>query len=176
MKKSILIILLFIVSVYSFSQSDAIVKQLGSGITVRFPNNPTYQEKDKAGVYITATENNMFTVIVKYDVLPYYSEFLKLSEKDQEKGIDVFLDNAIKGILKASGNENSPHNKIQVGNHKGRETSYAAINPITGEIAMHYVKMLYCYNKLYLFQCMQLEDNSTSVSERKIFLNSISTK
>jgi hypothetical protein len=173
MGKYIIIGCLLFRSLSTFSQTDWIKKDLGSKVQVKFPNTPTYKLNGKAGTYTAKTKNNLFIVIVQYDVIPNYSDFLKFSDSQKAKMIDIFLDNAVKGMLTYSGNDNVPFNSIQIGNYKGRETSYNAINPATGENTKYFCKLISAFNKVFTFQCMYLGEDIDCENEKNIFLNSI---
>lgn len=172
MKRVILVWFLW-TTLPSFSQSNWITKEIGSKISAKFPSSPTYRLVNKAGTYTCKTENNLLAVIVQYDALPNYSDFVKLSAEEQDKLVEVFLDNTIKGLLKASGSDDTSFTNIQVGEYKGREVSYKSINPVTGDRTMKFCKLLYAFNRVYMFQCMYLNDQGKGKKEKDSFLNSI---
>jgi hypothetical protein len=158
-------------------QENWVLKELGSGLKVNFPVEPVYELRgdEKAATYRAKTDKNLFLIVVQYGVLPNYAEFVRLSKNEQQKGIEIFLDNAIKGLLTSSGNSNTPFRSSFLGNHPGRETHCSLINPHTGNSTTAYVRMVYAFNKIFLFQCMYLKDAEECKVEKEIFFNSIST-
>jgi len=175
MGKYIIIACLLFRSLSAFSQTDWVKKDLGSKVQVKFPNTPTYKLNGKAGTYTAKTKNNLFIVIVQYDVIPYYSDFLKFSNLQKAKMIDIFLDNAVKGMLTYSGNDEVPFTSIKIGNYAGRETSYNAINPVTGENTKYFCKLISVFNKLVTLQCIYLREDQECETEKNVFLNSITS-
>lgn len=176
MKKICFSICLMLSTILSYAQSDWISKSVGSGITISFPNQPTYKLAGKAGTYTSKTTSSIIILIVQYDVLPHYSEFVKLPKTQQEQLIEVFLDNTIKGVITAgTGSNDIPYKSVNIGRYKGRETTFRTVNPANGEDINTYYKLLYAFNKVYLLQCMSLSESPVSISERKKFFNSIST-
>lgn len=176
MKRHLLSITICLLNLTGFAQDNWVVKDLGSGISVRFPNVPTYKLKGNAGVYTSGTSNCLCMAVVQYDALPNYSDFLKLPQKKQDELIEIFLDNAINGALKQSGNQGEPFTIIKIGSHSGRETVCNGINPANGEQTKKFTKILYAFDKLYFFQCMYLKDDVTSLIEKNKYLKSIVVK
>lgn len=174
MKKSVFVLLLFL-STFKFceAQTTWINKEVGIGLYVQFPTEPTYKTQDKSGIYTSKTTNCIFMVVVTYDAIPRYADFLKLSSKNQNQIIDVYLDGVIKGKLRYTNNPESPGRTIKIGKYDGREISYSAINPITGEIGKRFSKILLINNKIYSFECWYLTDLYSSENEKDLFFNSI---
>jgi hypothetical protein len=152
-------------SLASNSQSSWVTKELGNNIIISFPNLPTYKLVNKTGIYASKTANTLSFALVQYDVIPNYSEFLKLSSTEQDRLIEVFLDNALEGVLAQSGSGDASNFHIRLDKYKGRETSFHSINPATGELISKHCKILYAYNKLFMFQSMYLSESLQSQEE-----------
>lgn len=171
--RTILLAILLIGGINSYSQSSWETKQLGNNLSVKFPTSPQYKLVDKTGTYISKTSQSLFLVAVQYDVLPYYTEFLKIPKNQQQELIGAFLNNAMKGILLQAGDEYAKSHSIQIGSYEGRESSFKTINPINGEEEVKFCKIVYAFNKLYIFQVMNLLEPEGNSNERNIFFNSI---
>lgn len=171
--RTILLAILLIGGINSYSQSSWVTKQLGNNLSVKFPTSPQYKLVDKTGTYVSKTSNNLFFASVSYDVIPNYSEFVKLPQQQQQDLIEVFLKNTMNGILLQSGISGTTYKSFKVGNLKGLESAYSSINPASGEPVMKYCKIVYAFNKLFMFQTMNLDDLESDSNERNIFFNSI---
>lgn len=157
----------------TFCQSDWHTKVIENNISVKLPDNSTYKLNGKSGVYAAKTSNNMYFVIVQYDVLPRYSDFVQLPESSQIQAIKVFMDNAIKGALKASGNEGASYWTITLKDLPGREATYYGTDPGTGNRGKKITKMYYAYNKVITFSTMALNNSDAALKESNYFFNSI---
>ena len=175
MQKLVILLLIFLSRNLLYSQSNWVPQEVGNGISVKLPDKPIYKLQGKAGIYTASTSNNFFMVIVQYDVIPNYSDFVMLSTEKQEELIQVFLDNTIKGVLKSAGYEQLPFQQLSLGSYQGRQTNYPSINPSTGLPTVKFCNLYYASNKVYMFQCMYLKDAGTSSPEKDQFLNSLKT-
>ena len=158
----------------AFGQTNWVKKDLGNNIYANFPTSPTYKLVNKAGTYSSKTDSCIFIAIIQYDVIPNYPEFVKLPADNQKKLIEILLDNTINGMFIQSANEGTPFQKISVGKYSGRQASFSAINPITGNNTTKYVKLFYALAKIYAFQCFAIKDNVTCIAEKNSFFKSIS--
>lgn len=166
-------ILLVTVYACAFGQGDWIKKEVGNKVYVSFPTSPTFKFTNKAGTYTSKTANCIFIAIVQHDPFPNYADFVKLPVENQKKLIELFLDNAIKGMLIQSANEGTPFKNINIGKYSGREASFSSINPVTGNRTTKYVRLFYALNVVYAFQSFATEDGKSCVDEKNTFLNSI---
>ena len=158
---------------FAFGQNDWIKKEIGNNVFVSFPNSPTFKFTNKAGTYTSKTDNCIFVAIAQQDPFPNYSDFVKLPVENQKKLIEMFLDNAIKGMLTQSANDGTPFKNITIGKYPGREASYSAINPVTGNRTTKYVRLFYALNVVYAFQSFSTQDGKSCTDEKNTFLNSI---
>lgn len=150
-------------------------KEIGNKVYVNFPTSPVYDFLNNSGIYKSSQEGCLFIAIVQHNVIPNYSEFVKLSAENQKEIVENFLDNAIKGMLIQSANEGTPFNKIKIGKYSGREVTYSAMNPKTGNRAVKYVHLFYALNVVYAFQSFAVEDGSNCTEKKNTFFNSIKT-
>lgn len=157
----------------AFGQSDWERKEIGNKIYVSFPTSPTFKFLNKAGTFTSKTDNCIFIAIVQQDVIPNYGEFVKLPAENKRKLVKLFLDNAIKGMFIQSANEGTSFKNITIGKYSGREASFSAMNPITGNRTTKYVRLFYALNVVYAFQTFATQDKTTCVDEKNTFLNSI---
>lgn len=157
----------------AFGQNDWVKKEIGNKVFVSFPNSPTFKFTNKAGTYTSKTENCIFIAIAQQDPFPNYADFVKLPADNQKKLIELFLDNAIKGMLIQSANEGTPYKNIIIGKYSGREASFSAINPVTGNRTTKCVRLFYALNVVYAFQSFATQDGKSCTDEKNTFLNSI---
>lgn len=157
----------------AFGQIDWVKKEVGNKVYVSFPSSPTFKFVNKAGTYTAKNDDCIFIAIAQQDAMPNYNEFVKLSAENQKKTLELYLDNAIKGMLIQSANEGTPFKKITIGKYSGREVSYSAMNPTTGNRTTKYVKLFFALNVVYAFQSFATQDGSSCVTEKDTFLNSI---
>jgi hypothetical protein len=167
------LLIILVAGKMSFAQTDWTNKQVGDKLFVQFPAEPTYKLQDKSGIYTVKTINCVFMVIVSYDVIPHYAEFLKLSRSNQINVINHFLNGVINGKLNYSNNQGLTATPIKVGQYYGREVSYNAINPITGEIGKRFSKVFLANNKVYSFECWYITSPEVCKNDKNQFLNSI---
>ncbi len=169
---TILFSLLFLIS-SALAQNAWIKKEVGNGIFVNFPNDPKYSTTTEASTYVAKSENCLFMVLIQRNVIPNYPAFIQLEKSEQEKIINTLLDNVVKEKLAYTNNSTTSASNIKIGNYIGRELSYNAINPATGERGNRFCKLILITDKLYSFECWYLNDNSSNDSEKNLFLNSL---
>ena len=154
-------------------------KEIDNGLFVTFPSEPEYKTTNSASTFVTKTENCLFMVLIQRNVIPKYAEYVKAKQKWSASEIakveNSFLDNAVKGKLDYTGNSGKV-NSIKVGKFSGREISYSAINPASGERGMRYTKLFLVRDKLISFEVWYLNDTENAKQERDNFLNSIRTQ
>jgi hypothetical protein len=178
MKKTLFAaILLF--SILSLTAQNWQRKEVGNNVSVSFPTEVKYEMKSSngknVGQYASKTDNCLFMVLVMYDMIPDYPNFVNLNKSDQNNFITILLDNFCKGKLMYS-NSHSEVAKTTINNHLARQLSYTATNPATGELGKRFSKSFVVANKLFSFECWYLSDSSTSNLEMVDFYNSIQIK
>jgi hypothetical protein len=173
--KQILIALIFStlnISIYS----QQVKKEVENGIYVDFPNNPKYSVTQEAGTYTARTENALYTVVIQYNMIPNYHQFVleeqSWTEKEKKQVRDVLLDNVIKGVLAYTGATGNPI-EIKIGSYYGRKISYSTINPATGEKGERFSVVLSVRNRLIFFDCTLLKESPESIRGKDSFINSI---
>lgn len=154
-------------------------KEIDNGLFVTFPSEPDYKTTNSASTFVTKTENCIFMVLIQRNAIPNYSEYVKAKQKWSASEIakveNSFLDNAVKGKLDYTGNSGNVRS-IKIGKFSGRDISYSAINPATGERGMRYTKLFLVRDKAISFEVWYLNDTKTAKLERESFLNSIKTQ
>lgn len=175
MLKPLIFLCLLAVQLNALSQNDWVTKDLGSGISVKFPSDPVYKLTDKTGGYTSKTTKNLFIALVQYDALPHYTEFLKLPDEQKERLINIFLDNTVKGIVMVDGVDNVPSIALKLGNFPGRQFECDGINPVTGNSTKKFYKLFLVFNKAYVFQCMCSATANDCIKEKNNYLNSITS-
>lgn len=154
-------------------------KEIDNGLFVTFPSEPEYKTTNSASTFVTKTENCLFMVLIQRNAIPNYDEYVKAKQKWSASEIakveNSFLDNAVKGKLDYTGNSGKV-NSIKIGKFNGREISYSAINPATGERGMRYTKLFLVRDKAISFEVWYLNDSETAKQEKESFLNSIRTQ
>lgn len=153
----------------AFGQTDWVKKEIGNKIYVSFPTSSKFDFVNKTGVYTSKTDNCIFMALAQQGVIPDYNEFVKLSAANQNEVIELFLDNAIKGMLIQSENEGTPFKNIKIGKYSGREVSYSALNPVTGYRTTKYVQLFFALNYLYAFQTFATKDGVSCINEKIFF-------
>ena len=174
MKKIILAFILTLLGICAYSQDNWINKEVGNNIFVKFPSSPnyTYKSQEKSGIFGAKTENCLFMAMIQFGIIPYYSEFIKLQVSDQGKVLNQLLDNYIKGRSLMT-NKEILSKSIKLGTFTGRELTYGAVNPVTGEVGQRFSKVFVVNDKIYSFECWYLNNSTQSENEKNMFLNSI---
>ena len=140
-----LLLLLFTINIYS--QESWIDKEVGSNIFVKFPTLPVYKLQEKSAFYTSKTENCLFMVMIQFSVVPYFSEFVKLPLTQRVMIINHLLDNYIKG-RNLMANKELATKEIKLGSFIGREITYSAVNPATGEVGQRFSKTFVVNDKI----------------------------
>ncbi|MEI8203362.1 MAG: hypothetical protein WCH34_10150 [Bacteroidota bacterium] len=176
-KNSIILALLFLT--FSIQAQTWQKKNVGNNVYVSFPSEVKYDMKSSngknVGQYISKTDYCLFMVMVLYDVIPNYSNFVNLKHTEQAELISILLDNFCKGKLMYSNSHNEMV-KTTINNYLARQLSYTATNPATGEAGKRFSKSFVVANKLFSVECWYLSDSSTSNLEMVDFFNSIQIK
>ncbi|CAI9429380.1 DUF1795 domain-containing protein [Candidatus Ornithobacterium hominis] len=172
--------LISIIFLFGIFQTNAQTKkEIDNGLYVNFPSEPEYKTTNSASTYVTKSENCIFMVLIQRNAIPNYAEYVKAKQKWSASEIakveNSFLDNAVKGKLDYTGNSGKV-NSIKVGKFSGREISYSAINPASGERGMRHTKLFLVRDKAISFEVWYLNDTETAEQERDYFLNSIRTQ
>ena len=154
-------------------------KNVGNNVYVSFPAEVKYEMKSSNGKnvaqYASKTDNCLFMVMVLYDVIPNYSNFVNMKQSDQNEIISIYLDNYCKGKLMYN-NSQAVTKKSIVNIYQARQLSYSAINPVSGETGKRFSKSIVVANKLFSFECWYLNENPNSQNEKADFFNSIEIK
>ncbi|MGJ7030034.1 hypothetical protein [Niabella hirudinis] len=160
---------------YIYAQENWVKKDLGNFIC-SFPNLPKYSLKNKLYTYTSKGRAGICIVMIQNDVVPRYSDFLKLKKADQEKAIDVLLSKAAEGLATVSGSTSPHYRRIMKNGFKGVDVVLEVINPATGDMSKQNVKLFYTYNQVYVFSYMLLNYKTASFDERDTFFNGINAK
>ena len=173
------IIIGLLLIVFSIQAQTWQQKNVGNNVFVSFPSEVKYEMKSSngknVGQYATKTNNCLFMVLVLYDMIPDYPNFVNLTKSDKYNLITILLDNFCKGKLMYS-NSHSEVVKTTINNYQARQLSYTATNPATGELGKRFSKSFVVANKLFAVECWYLNDNQNSRNEKLKFYNSIVIK
>lgn len=176
-RTKIIIVLLLIV--FSIQAQTWQQKNVGNNVYVSFPAEVKYEMKSSngknVGQYTSKTDNCLFMVLVMYDVIPDYPNFVNMKQSNQNELISILLDNFCKGKLMYSNSHNEMV-KTTINNYLARQLSYTATNPATGELGKRFSKSFVVANKLFAVECWFLSDNDVCRKEKNEFFNSITIK
>ena len=155
-----------------------VIKEVDNGIFVAFPYTPEYAVNSNVTSFTSLTENCLFIVMVQRTI-PDYDKYV-LAKKNwtsaELKTIeDSFLDGAVKGKLEYTGNKGKVK-EISKGPYSGREISYSAINPASGERGKRFATIILVRDRLLNFESFYLVDNKIAELEKNNFFNSIKVK
>jgi len=168
-----------------FLSAQWMEKEVGNNIYVQFPSNPEYKiSKGVPGAYsymasyTAKTENCLFMVLILNDVMPNYPEFMRLSKDRQQLAENKLLDGFMEGKLSITDNTPNNNKHIKLGVYNGRECSYSAIMPATGERCKRFSKVFLIKNKSFQFECWFLKNapDDAASKEKDIFFNSLKYK
>ncbi len=173
LKKYFKIFILFLLIPFNL-HAQWVEKEVDNNLFVKFPSSPTYEYDDELSRYSAQTENCWFAVVIT-DKLPkeIYAQILLLTENEQKHYINTILDGAVQGELYVSDNVPVNVKSFKIGKYYGREYSYSAINPKTGNKGLRYVKIISKETKIIIFYCVFLQNSQESLNEKNTFLNSL---
>jgi hypothetical protein len=90
--------------------------------------------------------------------------------------INKFLDAVIEGKLSVVDKPSNNVKSIMLNKYLGREVSYSAINPTTGEKGLRFSRVYFILNKVYSFYCFFNNSSQDCYKEKDIYFKSIEYK
>lgn len=148
-------LILFVPFIFAcISQTNAqSKKEVDNGIFITFPSDPEYKTTNSASTFVAKTDNCFFMVLIQRNAIPNYAEYVITKQKwtvtEIQKVENSFLDNAVKGKLDYTGNTGT---SIKVGKFNGRQISYSAINPASGERGKRFTRLFLVRDKAISFE------------------------
>ena len=98
---------------------------------------------------------------------------LSMPDNEREEAIKSLLDGFVRGELRSS--DNLPENvkTFKIGDYCGREYSYSAIYPETGERGLRFTKVISRDRNILFFYCIFLKNTRESYEEKNVFFYSL---
>lgn len=177
MKKIIFAVTFFFWQI-SFLVAQSVEKEVGLNLYVMFPSDPDYNTVYGMPSYMAKTDNCAFISLVQDNAIPNdtYWQLTRYPTSKQEPVISNFLDAYIESKLSTAGATLRTSKHIKIGNFLGREISYNALNPATGQMALRFARMYFITNTVYCFECWFLNNSNDCNKERDTYFKSIKRK
>lgn len=168
-------VLLFVILLCSNAQNWK-RKNVGNNVSASFPCDVSYELKNndgkQIGTYICRTQDCAFMVMVFYDMIPNYPNFVNWKKEEQNSIVKILLDNVAKGKLMYS-NSKTNIESYKINGFQARKIAYSGVNPATGDVGKRYSTMILVNNKVFTFDCWYLSSEPKCNTEKETFFNSI---